>query len=196
MRVTELDATGYPQCILGEPTESNGKRSQGTLHLSQIYQDMEESAFLARRRDASPEELAWYGAGGFLWERAFSQAYRDAIVRGNLVRTDEWQCDGIVGSPDAIDVPNWRVVELKFRWMSSTKLDSLEKYFWLELLQVRGYCKMVGTLEAELWVFFVNGDYRPPRPIVRGIFLEFSQREIDESWNVILSHARRRGWLD
>jgi hypothetical protein len=87
------------------------------------------------------------------------------------------------------------VVELKFRWMASWKFDQLEKYFWLEVTQVKGYCHMTGSTEAELWVFFVNGDYRPPRPTVRGVLLEFTEQELLESWQVILNHARRRGWL-
>lgn len=141
------------------------------------------------------DELSWYGAGGFLWERVFSLVHAEAVVRGNLVRTDEWECDGIVGSPDAIRITDWRVVELKFRWMSSHKFDALEKWFFIELVQIKGYCKMVGTNVAELWVFFCNGDYKPPRPCVRGALLEFSDQEIEESWRTIVNHARRKGWL-
>jgi hypothetical protein len=197
VHVTELDNAAYPECISGTPDESGLGRSQGTLHLSTIYRDMEETAIKGKvaSGDVTEEELAWYGAGGYLWEHVFSQAHHAAVERGDLVRPGEWECDGIVGSPDGLDVVNWRVVELKFRWMSSNKFDALEKWFWLELVQVKGYCKMVSTLEAELWVFFVNGDYRPPRPTVRGVLLEFNQQEIDESWAMITQHAKRRGWL-
>lgn len=195
MHVIELDNSPYPECISGPPSETGEGRSVGTLHLSTIYRDMEQQALLRRRPEMDERELAWYGAGGYLWEHAFAQAHSQAIVRGDLVRTGEWSLDGIVGSPDGIDLVNWRVIETKFRWMSSTKFDQLEKHFWLELVQVRGYCKMVHTLESELWVFFVNGDYRPPKPIVRGKLLTFNQQEIDESWAMIRSHAQRRGWL-
>jgi hypothetical protein len=195
MHVTELDATGYPECIVGTPTESNAQRSTGTLHLSTIYRDMEQEAQLRKRKDATPEELMWYAAGGFLWEHVFSMAYREAVAKGELVRPDEWTLDGITGSPDNIDVPRWRVIELKFRWMSAQKFDQLEKHFWMELVQIKGYCKLVGTLEAELWVFFCCGNWRPPVPMVRGVLLEFSEQEIEENWNMIRAHARRKGWL-
>jgi hypothetical protein len=197
MRVTDLDTSAYPGCIAGTPTESHGTRTLDTLHLSAIYRDMEAEALLDRGRnhDITPEELAWYGAGGFLWEHVFGMAHREAVERKDIVRPDELTLDGITGSPDGIDVVMWRVIELKFRWMSSAKFDQLEKWFWMEMVQVKGYCKLVGTREAELWVFFCNGDYRPPRPTVRAKLLEFNEQEIEESWAMIVSHARRKGWL-
>lgn len=195
MRVTELEADHYPDCIVGTPTESGSGRSQGTLHLSTVYRDMEEQALLARKNQMTENELSWYGAAGYLWEHVFSMAHREAFMHGGMVRPDEWECDGIVGSPDVIDVGHWRVIELKFRWMSSNKFDQLEKHFWLELVQIKGYCKMTGCTEAELWVFFCNGDYHPPRPNVRGVLLNFSEQEIEESWLIIRNHAVRRGML-
>jgi hypothetical protein len=189
--VTELD-TITADSIQGTYTESQSPRSTGTLHLSTIYRDLEQTALKQREPDMTEEELAWYAAGGYIWEHVFSAAFARSVY---LVRTDEWELDGIVGSPDSMDIDNWRVIELKCRWMSSRKFDQLEKYFWTELLQIRGYCKMTGATEAELWVFFVNGDYRPPRPQVRGVLLEFSGRELDEAWACITNHARLRGWL-
>jgi hypothetical protein len=197
MHVTDLDNSPYPSIIQGPASETGLSRSQGTLHLSQIYRDMEEEALLRQKKsgDITEDELAWYGAGGFLWEHVFSMAHREAIGCGELVRPGEWELDGIVGSPDGIDTVNWRVIETKFRWMSSNKFGQLEKYFWPELVQVMGYCKMIGSQEAELWVFFCNGDHRPPRPIALGKLLEFTRQEIDESWKMIVGHAKRKGWL-
>lgn len=195
MRVTDLVPINYPEIIMGPPNESGTGRSQGTLHLSTVYRSMEEDALLARKNEMTPEDLAWYGAGGFLWEHVFSMAYARAMSQGYTVRTGEWECDGIVGSPDSIRIYDWTLIETKFRWMSSNKFDRLEKYFWLELLQIKGYCKLIGTDHAELWVFFCNGDYAPPKPCVRGATLEFSDQEIEESWRAIVQHAKRKGWL-
>jgi hypothetical protein len=195
MRVTELELPDYPQCITGTPTESGAGRSTGTLHLSTIYRDMFETAIQSGDSDITQDELAWYAAGGFIWEQAFSLAYREAVVGGDLARPDEWELDGIVGSPDVIRLSDWTLIELKCRWMSSWKLDALEKHFWLTLVQVKSYCLMVGTDHAELHVFFVNGDYRPPMPRVRGVALEFTQRELQENWDAVTGHAKRRGWL-
>lgn len=195
MRVTELEADQYPDCIVGTPTESGSGRSQDTLHLSTVYRDMFQVAIERKDPDITEDELAWYAAGGWLWEQAFSLAFRESVVLGDLVRPDEWELDGIVGSPDMIRSSDWTLIELKCRWMSSYKLDQLEKYFWLTLVQIKSYCRMIGTDHAELHVFFVNGDYRPPMPKVRVLALEFSDRELVENWSMITNHARRRGWL-
>lgn len=195
MQVSVLDTSAYPGCITGTPTESHSPRSTGTLHLSTIYRDLEEQALLKRKREATEDELSWYAAGGWLWERAFSAAHAESVLGGDLIRPDEFEMDGITGSPDVIRVSDWTLIELKCRWMSSHKMDSLEKWFWVELLQVKGYCKLIGTTRAELIIFFVNGDYRPPRPQVRGVELQFSEQEVEEAWQLIRNHAQRRGWL-
>jgi hypothetical protein len=195
VRVTDLDTSAYPECITGTPTESGSGRSVGTLHLSTVYRSMEEDALIAKKREATPDDLMWYAAGGFLWERVFAQAHREAVLSGTLVRPDEWSLDGICGSPDHIDIETWRIIELKCRWMSAQKFEQLEKHFWLEIVQIKGYCKLIGATEAELWVFFVAGNWRPPVPMVGAKLLEFSQQEIDENWDVIVQHARRKGWL-
>ena len=198
MHVTELDTSQYPHCISGTPNESGTGRSQGTLHLSRIYRDMAESALLAQSDSSDPaviEMLNWYAAGGWMWEHAFNRAYADSVVSGDLVRPDEFELDGIVGSPDLIRISDWTLIELKFRWMSSNKFDALEKWFWLEMIQCKGYCKLIGTDHCELHVFFCNGDYRPPVPRVRAVALEFTEQEIEESWQSLKNHAIRRGWL-
>jgi hypothetical protein len=198
MRVIELDTSQYPQCITGTPNEAGTGRSEGTLHLSRIYRDMEETALRTKGDRDDPEvqdRLSWYAAGGWIWERAFSMAYQESVLGGDMVRPDEWTLDGITGSPDCIRVSDWTVIELKFRWMSSRKFDSLEKWFWVELIQCKGYCKLVGTLNCELHVFFCNGDYRPPVPKVRAARMTFTEQEIEESWRHVKQHAVRRKWL-
>lgn len=196
MRVTELEPVDYPGCILGTPTESNAERSQGTLHLSTIYRDLAETALLKKADpDMAEDDLLWYASGGFIWEQLFSIAFRESVSSGDIVRPDEWEKDNIYGSPDAIRVSDWTLIELKCRWMSSRKFDALEKHFWMTLIQIKSYCHMIGTNRAELHVFFVNGDYRPPMPRVRAVALDFTDQELGENWAMILGHAKRRGWL-
>lgn len=198
MIVSPIDhPTPISELILGPENESATPRSTGTLHLSTIYRDLCKSALLDRHRngDVTEEELAFYGAGGFMWEWVFSMAYARAFTDREVIRTDEWELDGIVGSPDGVRVDPYRVVETKFRWMSSNKLDALERYFWPELVQMKSYCHMIGSTEAELHVYFVNGDYKPPIPTVRSLLLDFTPEELDDNWNMVRSHAERRGWL-
>jgi hypothetical protein len=193
MIVTELHPDPpYPERIVSESQELGEIRSPG-LHLSTIYRDMAQT--INPREPLDQQDLAFYGAGGFLWERLWSMAHRDAVLSGSVVRPGEFTLDGIAGSPDALDTENGLVVELKCRWMSSNKFNQLEKYFYFELLQIKCYLAMVGLTEAEFTVFFVCGDWRPPIPCVRSAKLSFTEREIQEAWMQVYRHAKQRGWL-
>lgn len=184
----------YPAVLAGPVNESNTPRSEGTLHLSTIYRDLDEAWRLTHRGEVD-EDTNFYMSGGWLWEQAFALAHREAYQGGGLVRTDEWERDGIVGSPDSIRLDPYRVVEFKCTWRSSRKLESLERNFWTWLVQAKSYCYMVGTHEWELHAFFVNGNYRPPVPAVHSLLIEFNDEELIENWDMIVRHAQRKGWL-
>jgi hypothetical protein len=123
------------------------------------------------------------------------QGFIHSNLTERYIRPGECYVEGITGSPDLLDLEDMTVVDTKFTWKSSRKLDNLEKYFWSWTVQLKGYCRMVGSRTAELWVFCVNGDYKPPVPCIKRLRIEFSQQEIDENWDMIKNHARRRGWL-
>lgn len=186
-----------PRVIKG-PSDLAGESRSGGLHLSEIYWDLEISWQKRMREEMSEEERQFYFAGGFLWEVVFSQAMAESMRGGDIVRPGEWNVQGITGSPDNLRlVPDYRVLETKATWKSVNKWDTgpVEKWFWIWIVQVKGYCKMVGTREAELYAMFMNGDYRGSGPQCRGVLWEFSPLEIDENWEMIKSHAKRRGWI-
>jgi hypothetical protein len=87
------------------------------------------------------------------------------------------------------------VIETKCRWKSAAKFANLEKEFWAELMQVKSYCYVTGISEADLVVFFIAGDWRPPIPCVKAANLVFTELELQESWEQIVAHARWRQWL-
>lgn len=200
MHVTELEFD--PKLILGpadqlvrDGMDANlGPRSPG-LHLSQVYYDIEETVDGPRDSNMSEKELAVYRAGGFLWEHAFNLALTQSLVTDDCIRPGEFKCDGIIGSPDLIEQSTWTVIDTKMTWKSSNKLDNLEKNFWSWLIQLKGYCRMVDSLQARLIVFCVNGNYAPPRPTCRCLNLTFTCREIQDNWVMITGHARKRGWI-
>jgi hypothetical protein len=85
--------------------------------------------------------------------------------------------------------------------MSSRKFDHLEKYFFFELLQIKCYLALLNYnypgewREAEFTIFFVCGDWRPPIPCVKSAILTFTFQEIEEAWQTVVRHAKKRGWL-
>ncbi len=185
------------QAIRSESEQSGQTRTPG-LHLSTIYADIE--AQWLKREPLEERDRAAYMSGGFLWEHAFGQAFGRSISGLDISRPPELYLDGVIGSPDLIDYKRWRVLDTKFTWKSARKLDHMERYFWPWLCQMKAYLKMMQTLQAgantaELYIFFVNGDYAPPIPSTRHLELEFDQQEIEENWAMVMKHARGRGWL-
>lgn len=197
MIITEIEHDPpYPDRLLGPANEAGTSRSLDTLHLSTIIRDLEETC--GKESTFDEADLAFFRAGGFLWEHAFGLGHREAVLQNHeceIIRPGEWEREGIVGSPDGIRADPYRIVETKCTWRSMRKLDSLEKHFWGWTVQMMAYCSMIGSTEAELHVFFVCGNYRPPFPAVRSLLLEFDEQELMENWRMVTGHARRMGWL-
>ena len=99
MIVTDItDSLDYPNCLRSQADEEGLTRSGG-LHLTPIIKDIEQTI---KPRDlwCTDEELAFFGAGGFMWERVYSEAMRDSLLGDELlVRPGEVTLDGITGSP-------------------------------------------------------------------------------------------------
>lgn len=184
-----------PESITGPKSETGLPRSGG-LHLSQIYFDLDE---VNKKRYANNPlplvQLQTYRSGGFVWEQAFSKAMADALANEEWIRPGEFTLDGITGSPDLIGQRDWILGETKFTWRSAGRLESLDRDFWVWLVQMKGYSKMIGTNKARLFAFFVNGAYKDMRPQLHVLDFEFSNIELRENWEMIVGHARRKGWL-
>ncbi|HXN71603.1 MAG TPA: hypothetical protein VN861_03510 [Candidatus Acidoferrales bacterium] len=183
----------YPQRILGPQSITGHTRSPG-LHLTDVIRDIASTIGIAKD-SAGEDDLDWYASGGWLWERVFDLAHAEAVTSGTLINPGEFECDGIVGTPDRLDTKLWELWELKCRWMAAWKFEQLEKYFFLELMQCKSYCHMVSTNVCNLGVFFVAGNWRPPVPQAPCVRLEFSDREIADNWSQIMEHAQKKGWL-
>lgn len=193
MIVTDITHEFTPARIWGPASADGLVRSSG-LHLSTIYGDIERTLDPSLSQ-MTEQELAWYRNGGFLWERVWGMAMAEDMRRGDVIRPGEVYKDGIIGSPDNIDLRTMRVVETKATWKSVRKFDSLEKWFWTWLVQIKGYCTLTGTMEAELYAIFMNGDYRGSGPMPRACRFEFTAWELSENWEMIKKHARKRGWM-
>lgn len=181
-------------------------RSPG-LHLSQIYDDLADT-IKPRKPMSDARDIQSYRAGGFIWERvletSFSTAFGDSLIDADTVRPGEVYRDGIWASPDLLHLPTFTVVDTKFTWRSSRRLEvpegvglatALNNHFWTWTVQLKGYCQMLNTTLARLLVFFVNGNYADSGPQLRQFDLTFTNRELDENWSMLLNHARKRGWL-
>ena len=209
MHITKLD----PLTLRDFAPPDDLERSPG-LHLTQITGHiMRQLAPKRYGRDMPKADSENYQEAGFVWEDVLGLAFarralaeRPGVIR---FRPPEVTRDDVAGSPDALtsgvqpDDPEIVVEEYKFTWKSARNVDSpepgaglLDEKFLGYLLQMQGYCAMVGTTRARLYIFFVNGTYQAMVPETRAYQFDFTHRELEERWRSYLNTARKEGWLE
>lgn len=103
---------------------------------------------------------------------------------------------GVIFSPDYLiteDDGSIRLGEFKCTWMSirhGIQDARFDKWF----CQMKAYCYHLRLRQARLYAMFINGDYsfKPPAgdPHIPNPWnIEFSQKELDANWHVLLRHA-------
>jgi hypothetical protein len=170
----------------------DGTRPPG-LHLSDIITDMCKRLD-PKRYDTGEPMSEGKILTGLAVERLIEKTLR--IVTPGGFRPHPIQIDGIWCSPDWITLGG-QVEEFKCTWYSMAKPCPTHDVYWPWREQIKGYCYATGTLDAVLRAFFVNGDYKPPKPVwpPKAYQIQFTVGELKESWAGKVSHAERRGWL-
>jgi hypothetical protein len=179
----------------------HSQRSPG-CHISDVIRDLENTVTKPGERRkydqlslAEKTRMGNYTSVGWAWESIIKRGLLDAgfcpidcaVTPGELV------LDGLAGTPDWLILDPYKVVEFKATWRSSAR--SLDADFWAWLVQIRAYCKMLQARQAELYVLYVNGDYRDSGPQYKGYELAFSELELEENWAMLTNHARERKWI-
>lgn len=180
--------------------KSPGVRTPG-LHMSSIYndlfQDLEPTRYL---RGTAPDPLRL--EAGLAFESFLEDAIKARLTNSGSGRPDEMISDeGILYNPDLILFNgSTRLGEIKLTWLSSGDVPresanafppKFDKYF----VQMKSYCRCLHTPYARLIAFFVNGTYKPPMPELLAWDIEFTKRELDENWTMMMSHAKFKGML-
>lgn len=159
-----------------------------------LYQDLEPQRYI---RGQTPDLLRF--EAGFALEEMLEAGLKKRLTgeRPGEFTTDE----GIVYSPDLVIFNgSTRLGEIKLTWMSSREIPRVEangfppkfdKWF----TQMKAYCYHLRTINARLLAFFVNGDYKPPKPELLAWDIEFTQRELDDNWCMLLGHAKHKRLL-
>lgn len=169
-------------------------RSPG-LHVSTIIRSimttLQPKRFSSQGDDGPPVE--WTSAGT-LWEYVLELAMAKLAAGESLIRPGEIEKDGIILTPDAIGLVDWIVHEFKFTWMSSNgAIDHVKFKHWE--IQLKAYCHALGSNRARLHGFFVMGDYRGSGPQPLAWDITFSHLELIENWEMLVNHAKDKGWL-
>lgn len=167
-----------------------GHRSPG-LHVSTLLAELDAVANGPRYKATDRATRQAYFAIGFVWEHLLAQLWADVAVKrslGQLVRPGELFIDGIALSPDALDLGDYAVEEYKATYLSSSHTIE-DPVFWVWIKQMQCYCRALGTRRARLRVWFVAGDWKGSGPGVRAWQFEFSERDIAETWAMVLGQA-------
>lgn len=160
-----------------------------------LYQDLEPKRY---KRDEAPDPLRL--EAGLSLEMMLEEGLKRRLAErpGEFVTPDE----GIIFSPDLFIFNHVaRLGEIKLTWMSSREVprEAISGRFppqfdkWFTQMGCYGY--HLEMPHQRLYAFFVNGDYRPPRPELLAWDLEWSARELREQWQMTLNHARAKGML-
>lgn len=85
--------------------------------------------------------------------------------------------------------------EVKFTYKSTKTVGNLESQ-WMWITQMQAYCKALGTRIAYLHVYFACGNYSyPMRPQLKVWRVEFTQDEIDITWETLLEYVKQNQHL-
>ena len=121
---------------------------------------------------------------------------------------------GVIYSPDHFLFNGvFRLGEFKLTWMtiaSGLRDRKFDKWF----CQKKVYCHHLDTPHARLYAYFVNGHGKwewykvpdvwnpnhpeglcPPGPLLLAWDIEFTQKELDNEWSVLVRHGRKVGLI-
>lgn len=130
---------------------------------------------------------------GSSFEDAVAAALAERYSRSEpdrFARVGELERDGLIGTPDLLDVMDWAIIEIKLTWMSSAH-DVESPKFWHYWVQLMAYCYMADSRVGRLHVCHVNGDYRGVRGPVYHIWEQrFTPQQLRDNWRMLLTHRQ------
>lgn len=190
---------------------SKTPRSQG-VHVSSIIRCIatetgilrpewaEELSLVDVREIRDPVAIARINMG-LAWEEHYIPMLQDVVdhpgemhVQGIYMTHDGESVDVIITE----DREFMAVVvhEVKCTYKSTKTVGDLSSQ-WMWLTQIKAYCKGLRTRFAKLHVLFVCGDYSwPMSPLLMCWEIEFTQEEIDMTWELLTDYRDHRELLD
>jgi hypothetical protein len=176
---------------------STAPRTAG-LHMSDLYnslyQELEPKRYV---KGSAPDKLRM--EAGLALEEVLEEGLKRRLGErpGEFVTKDE----GIIFTPDLIIYETvTRLGEIKLTWMSSRDVPrvsatAFHPKFAKYLTQMKCYGHHLELPQQRLLAFFVNGDYRPPRPELLAWDIEFTAREMRDEWTMVKNHGKHAGLI-
>ena len=176
-----------------KPVGSGVNRSKG-LHLSNVIHDIANA--LGMNPKGADWDLNTCCEVGFLWEDVLSEVFGNRMGK----RISEVELLGISGSPDGIAYENGELIleEYKCTWRSVRNCPSDN---WKWMTQIKAYCWMLSKqmktpcTKVRMRILYINGMYKPPSPIYSEYVIRFTVQELSDNWDMIMNHAKSKGWI-
>ncbi len=190
----------YTTLSLSEEDEFR-TRSPG-LHLSDITKSMLLTARLAKwkeDKDPDPVKRQMQFEKGFLWERIIQSCLRTQMERdiqasnGLLYRPGEYKVDGVIGTPDAVNISE--------RWLEEWKCTAISPK---NLTQYSLFYEKPEWKWAAMWhleyfgldsVVFRIWHHREFDPTVKQYKATFTSFELKDNKTKLLTYAKAKGLL-
>ncbi len=160
-------------------TEQSKSRSKG-LHLTDVIHQMDKTLMETADREIDDEARMQFEKG-WLWEVALSRAFGEKAA----VRAGEVSLDGVAGSPDGVGYDDREELVVDEYKCTTYSADKRPTDMWRWMMQVKGYCKMVGATKCVFRVLHLSFV-----PVYKVWVLVFTQEELDENWQSVLAQAK------
>jgi hypothetical protein len=181
----------HPNIVKGRinpPSRSTGIHLSGVLSYIAITSKMVDWA-----KEAEEERLKLRMALGLAWEEFCISLYPNAVWQPGeeLLDSVAMNCDGLSEITVASSGDCHTLEEFKLTWSKrrTGKEIMAERWYWMS--QIKGYCAGYGCHHCRLHVCYVNGDYKPMDPVYMRYLIEFSHKEIDDNWKMVIMNRER-----
>lgn len=178
-------------------------------HVSEIIRDLSNRVINPGKRQrvdqlspAEQTQMSYYTEAGFIWEMVLEREFK--VRQGSRrerecptvrLTQNEYVVDGIAMTPDATRLDELITLEeYKATYKSEGKLknaDDLTAYFWEWDCQIPAYLNAIGSLEADLFVLWLCGNYAPMKPKAMRYHLTYTEEEVRQRWRMLTQHAER-----
>lgn len=152
------------------------------MHLSEVIHEMGKVIMETQEREIDNDTRMQFEKG-YLWEVTLSMAFGEKAA----MRIGEVELDGIIGSPDGIcyDDPLCIIPIVEEYKCTAKNSKTQPTDMWKWMAQAKGYCKMVGATKCIFRVLHLSFV-----PVYKVWELVFTQGELDENWQSVVSMAK------
>jgi hypothetical protein len=183
----QLTDTKWPATLF----DDEGDPRRPGLHLGEVTRSLQNASGLGYKGDGF-NDMQLTAEIGLLWEEVLRRVMKEkyAVRPPQIIEDGIWMSldgvnnDLIPGDDPAGEVPIV-VEEYKATW-KSIKSSPLDNFAYM--MQVKSYCRAIGTKVAVMRIFHIMGDYRGSGPQYRVARIKFTEKELELNWDMILRH--------